>query len=85
MRFYVRDDLYLKGGLDTGAIPAVGRLATENTLVNAVFTTPLDGNTVDLHASQRIYHLDDRSADKSPIDTDAWSPSGSTMSEESKS
>ncbi|MFE9823445.1 flavin reductase family protein [Streptomyces sp. NPDC005791] len=82
VRFYVRDDLYLERGcIDTGAIPAVGRLAAEYTLVNTIFTTPLDDNTVDLHAGRRMHRLDDHSADWSPIDTDAWSPSGSTMSE----
>jgi hypothetical protein len=85
VRFYIRDDLYLPGGrIDTAAIPAVGRLAAEYTLVNTVFTTPLDDDMVAAHASQRMHRLDEQAADWSPIDTDSWSPSGSTMSEGSK-
>lgn len=81
VRFYVRDDLYLEGGrIDTGAIPAVGRLAAEYTLVNTVFTTPLDDELVATHADRRMHRLDEQAADWSPIDTHAWSPSGSTMS-----
>jgi flavin reductase (DIM6/NTAB) family NADH-FMN oxidoreductase RutF len=85
VRFYIRDDLYLPGGrIDTAAIPAVGRLAAEYTLVNTVFTTPLDDDMVAAHASQRMHRLDEQAADWSPIDTDSWSPSGSTMIEGSK-
>ncbi len=82
VRFYVRDDLYLPGGrIDTAAIPSVGRLAAEYTLVNTVFTTPLDDDLVARHAQTRMHRLDDHASNWSPIDTDAWSASGSTITE----
>lgn len=81
VRFHIRDDLYLDNGrIDTAAIPAVGRLAAEYTLVDNVFITPLDGALRASLAGRRMHRLDERASDWSPIDTDAWSPSGATMS-----
>lgn len=43
VRFHVRDDLHMEHGrIDTAPLPAVGRLAAEYTVVDNVFTTPLD-------------------------------------------
>jgi flavin reductase (DIM6/NTAB) family NADH-FMN oxidoreductase RutF len=79
VRFHVRDDLYLeRGRIDTGAVPAVGRLAAEYTLVNNVFTTPLEQEVLGAHRGRRMTRLDERPKDFSPIDTSDWSPSGST-------
>jgi len=79
VRFHIRDDLYLeRGRIDTGAVPAVGRLAAEYTLVNTVFTTPLEQEVLAAHRERRMTRLDGREADFSPIDTNQWSPSGST-------
>jgi hypothetical protein len=77
VRFHVRDDLYLeRGRIDTAALPAVGRLAAEYTLVENVFTTPLDKELLEARHDQRMQRLDGRPADWSPINTKEWSPSG---------
>lgn len=77
VRFHVRDDLYLeRGRIDTAALPAVGRLAAEYTLVENVFTTPLDKELFEARHDQRMQRLDGRPADWSPINTKEWSPSG---------
>ncbi|MDT0468563.1 flavin reductase family protein [Streptomyces gibsoniae] len=81
VRFHVRDDLYLeRGRIDTAALPAVGRLAAEYTLVDNVFTTPLDKDLLTARDGRRMQRLDARPADWSPIDTDEWSPSGAVSS-----
>ncbi len=77
-RFHIRDDLYLdRGRVDTAAIPAVGRLAAEYTLVNTVFTLPLDDDTASVHSRRRMRRLDDHDDDFSPVDQNSWSSSGS--------
>ncbi|MEV6057469.1 flavin reductase family protein [Streptomyces sp. NPDC052107] len=79
VRFHVRDDLYLdRGRIDTAALPAVGRLAAEYTLVDNVFTTPLDEKLLESRHGRRMQRLDAKPTDWSPIDTEEWSPSGST-------
>jgi flavin reductase (DIM6/NTAB) family NADH-FMN oxidoreductase RutF len=79
VRFHVRDDLYLeRGRIDTAALPAVGRLAAEYTLVDNVFTTPLDEELLTVRRGRRMQRLDARPTKWSPINTDAWSPSGAT-------
>jgi flavin reductase (DIM6/NTAB) family NADH-FMN oxidoreductase RutF len=78
VRFHIRDDLYLeRGRIDTGAVPAVGRLAAEYTLVQNAFTTPLDSELLSSLGGRRAGRLDGRPENYSPIDTKAWSPSGS--------
>ncbi|MDR6972896.1 flavin reductase (DIM6/NTAB) family NADH-FMN oxidoreductase RutF [Leifsonia shinshuensis] len=82
-RFHIRDDLYLPGGrIDVGATGAFGRLAAEYTLVDNIFTTPLADEVVEHWRTHRAPRLDDRPADYSPLDTTAWSPSGSTTGEQ---
>ena len=45
--FHIRDDLYLeRGRIGTAAIRSVGRLAAGCTLVENVFTTPLEDSVV---------------------------------------
>ncbi|MFD8999563.1 flavin reductase family protein [Streptomyces sp. NPDC059582] len=79
VRFHIRDDLYLeRGRIDTAAVPAVGRLAAEYTLVDNVFFTPLDEELLTTREGRRMQRLDARPTDWSPIDTKAWSPSGAT-------
>lgn len=76
-RFHIRDDLYLDGGrIDIAALHPVGRLAAEYTLVENVFTTPLEDGLVDGRRGSRMQRLDDRPTEFSPIDTAAWSASG---------
>ncbi len=80
-RVHVRDDLYLdRGRIDTAALAPVGRLAAEYTLVENVFTTPLDDDVLDVRGG-RMRRLDEQDPEFSPIDTDAWSPSGSVRTE----
>jgi len=80
-RFHIRDDLYLEGGrIDTAAVPVIGRLAAEYTLVDNAFTTPVDDSVLTAYDGRRMKRLDDRPDGFSPIDTDAWSPSGATRS-----
>ena len=80
-RFHIRDDLYLPGGrIDTAATGAFGRLAAEYSLVDNIFTTPLPEKVVEYWLTHRSQRLDDRPTDYSPIDTTAWSPSGSVPS-----
>ncbi|QYB00781.1 flavin reductase family protein (plasmid) [Rhodococcus sp. USK10] len=78
-RFHIRDDLYLdRGRIDTAALNPVGRLAAEYTLVENVFTTPLEDHILESRRDARMRRLDDKSTDFSPIDTSSWSASGST-------
>ncbi|MBW0102549.1 flavin reductase family protein [Pseudonocardia sp. KRD291] len=80
-RVHLRDDLYLdRGRVDTAALAPVGRLAAEYTLVENVFTTPLDEGVLDARGG-RMRRLDEYDPEFSPIDTDAWSPSGSVRTE----
>jgi hypothetical protein len=80
VRFHVRDDLYLeRGRIDTAALPVIGRLAAEYTLVDNVFTTPLDASVLDAYRGRRMTRLDGRASGWSPIDTAEWSPSGATV------
>ncbi|WP_422733095.1 flavin reductase family protein [Micromonospora sp. WMMD558] len=79
VNFHIRDDLYLdRGRIDTAAVPVVGRLAAEYTLVNNVFTTPLDEDVLETRQTKRMARLDAHAENWSPIDTAEWSPSGST-------
>ena len=80
VRFYIRDDLYVGGRIDFGAIAPVGRLAAEYTLVNNAFETPLDPEVIKEHSERRMERLDQKDTYYSPIDTPHWSPSGSTTS-----
>src|SRR3954453_13312009 len=79
VRFHIRDDLDLeRGRVDTAALAAVGRLAAEYTLVNNVFTTPLDEELLAARHGRRMQRLDAQPADFSPIESKDWSPSGAT-------
>lgn len=78
-RFHVRDDLYLENGrIDTAGLAPVGRLAAEYTHVGNVFTTPLPEDTLQALSTARMRRLDGLGTGFSPIDTAAWSASGST-------
>jgi flavin reductase (DIM6/NTAB) family NADH-FMN oxidoreductase RutF len=77
VRFHIRDDLLLeRGRVDTAAMNPIGRLAAEYTLVDNVFTTPLDPAILEARAGSRMHRLDGHAADFSPIDQKSWSPSG---------
>jgi hypothetical protein len=79
VNFYVRDDLYINGRIDFGAIAPVGRLAAEYTVVNNTFVPPLEADMLAEHASKRMIRLDGKGEEYSPIDTGTWSPSGSVI------
>jgi flavin reductase (DIM6/NTAB) family NADH-FMN oxidoreductase RutF/pimeloyl-ACP methyl ester carboxylesterase len=80
VRFHIADELYLeRGRVDTGAIPAVGRLAGEYTFVDNAFVPPLEPATLASRKGRRMVRLDGRADGYSPLDTKAWSASGSTM------
>lgn len=80
VRFHIRDDIYLEGGrVDTAALSPVGRLAAEYTLVNNVFTTPLDADTIEAWSNRRMERLDGKSSDFSAIGQKSWSASGSVI------
>lgn len=79
VRFHIRDDIYLdRGRIDTAAVPAVGRLAAEYTLVQNAFMTPLDAALQSTLSGLRTERIDGRAQGYSPIDGRAWSASGST-------
>ena len=79
VRFHIRDDLYLeRGRIDTAALPAVARLAGEYTVVDNVFTTPLD-EVLKARHGHRMRSLDAQDAQSagwSPLDGKDRSPSG---------
>lgn len=67
VRFHIRDDIYLdRGRIDIGALAAVGRLAAEYSLVNNVFTTPLESGLLDSLHGRRMARLDGQASDFSP-------------------
>ncbi|MFK0160870.1 flavin reductase family protein [Streptomyces sp. NPDC090493] len=79
VNFHVRDDIYVNGRIDFGALAPVGRLAAEYTVVDNAFIPPLDNSVMKERTSRRMQRLDRHGEDYSPIDTDAWSSSGSVM------
>ena len=82
VRFHICDAAYLEGGrIDTAALAPVGRLAAEYTLVENVFTTPLDPEILAQHEGQRMHRLDGKPTDWSAVNQKSWSASGSVMQE----
>jgi hypothetical protein len=79
VNFYVRDDLYINGRIDFGAIAPVGRLAAEYTMVNNTFVPPLEADMLAERANKRMTRLDGKGGEYSPIDTGTWSPSGAVI------
>jgi flavin reductase (DIM6/NTAB) family NADH-FMN oxidoreductase RutF len=76
--FYIRDDLYVNGRVDFGAIAPVGRLAAEYTLVNNTFVPPLDDETLNM-SSRRMVRLDREDEEYSAVDGPSWSASGAVI------
>jgi flavin reductase (DIM6/NTAB) family NADH-FMN oxidoreductase RutF len=83
VRFHIRDDVYdhEKGYVDTAALGPVGRLAAEYTLIENVFTTPLDPEILKAREGLRMHRLDGRPSDWAAVNQKNWSPSGSVMEE----
>jgi flavin reductase (DIM6/NTAB) family NADH-FMN oxidoreductase RutF len=81
--FHIRDDVYLDDGrVDTAALAPVGRLAAEYSLVDNVFTTPLDAQILEARKDRRMQRLDSHPTDFSAVGQKGWSPSGSILSED---
>jgi hypothetical protein len=81
VRFHIRDDAYLeRGRVDTAALAPIGRLAAEYTLVDNVFTVPLEQEILRLRERTRMSRLDDKPTDWSAVDQRNWSASGSVLS-----
>jgi flavin reductase (DIM6/NTAB) family NADH-FMN oxidoreductase RutF len=82
VRFHILDDAYLDGGrVDTAALAPIGRLAAEYTLVENVFTTPLDGEILEQRNGVRMHRLDGKPADWSAVNQKSWSASGSVVAD----
>jgi hypothetical protein len=82
VRIHIRDDLYLGNGrVDTAAMAPVGRLAAEYSLVDNVFTTPLDAEVLKSREGRRMERLDGLPTNFSAVDRKSWSPSGSVLAE----
>lgn len=77
--FHVRDDLYVNGRIDFGAIAPVGRLAAEYTVVNNAFVPPLEPEVVADRANARMVRLDRRGETYSAVDSPTWSASGAVV------
>jgi flavin reductase (DIM6/NTAB) family NADH-FMN oxidoreductase RutF len=81
--FHIRDDVYGEDGrVDTAALAPVGRLAAEYSLVDNVFTTPLDKQILEARKGRRMQRLDSHPTDFSAVGQKGWSPSGSVLSED---
>ncbi|WP_413711715.1 flavin reductase family protein [Rhizobium sp. Rhizsp82] len=82
VRFHIRDDAYLEGGrIDTAALSPIGRLAAEYTLVENVFTAPLDDELLRQREGARMQRLDGKPADWSAVSQKNWSASGSVAAD----
>jgi flavin reductase (DIM6/NTAB) family NADH-FMN oxidoreductase RutF len=81
VRYHLRDDTYDPSNdhVHTAALAPVGRLGAEYTLVENVFTTPLERSLRDQLAGSRMHRLDGRPADWAAVKEKTWSPSGSVM------
>jgi flavin reductase (DIM6/NTAB) family NADH-FMN oxidoreductase RutF len=81
VRFHLRDDIYNpeNSHVDTAALAPVGRLAAEYTLVENVFTTPLEPTVLREREGARMHRLDGRPSDWAAVNQKNWSPSGSVM------
>ncbi len=82
VRFHISDDLYLPGGrFDTAALGIVGRLAAEYTLVENVFTTPVEPSVLAAYEGRRMERLDGKPSDYSAVAQPGWSANGATKTE----
>ncbi|MFG1396718.1 flavin reductase family protein [Roseixanthobacter pseudopolyaromaticivorans] len=80
MRFHVRDDIYLEGGrIDTAGLNPVGRLAAEYTLVENIFTCPVEPDLIAAREGRRMARLDGKAADWSQIAQPGWTGSGNAL------
>ena len=69
------------GRVDTAAMAPVGRLAAEYSLVDNVFTTPLDAEVLKSREGRRMERLDGLPTNFFTVGQKSWSPSGSVFTE----
>jgi flavin reductase (DIM6/NTAB) family NADH-FMN oxidoreductase RutF len=81
VRFHLSDDIFNASNshVDTAALAPVGRLAAEYTLVDNVFTVPIEPVTLRAREGKRMHRLDGRSPDWAAVNDKDWSPSGSVL------
>lgn len=79
--WYLRDDMYIAGRVDFGAVHPVGRLAAEYTHVDNVFVPPLDPDLLVELTTGRMKRLDQFGETYAGVDDSTWSPSGSVLRE----
>ncbi len=81
LRFHLCDGIFNAGNshVDTAALAPVGRLAAEYTLVDNVFTVPLDPKILRQREGTRMHRLDGRPSDWAAVNQKNWSPSGSVI------
>ncbi|MEU9318308.1 flavin reductase family protein [Streptomyces sp. NPDC048295] len=76
VNFHVRDDIYINGRIDFGALAPVGRLAAEYTVVDNAFVPPLTDDVMAEMAGRRMRRIDRNGEDYSAVDNPNWSASG---------
>jgi flavin reductase (DIM6/NTAB) family NADH-FMN oxidoreductase RutF len=81
--FHIQDDFFSMDNVhvDTAALTPVGRLAAEYTLVDNVFTTPLESNILQRCSERRMQRLDGLPSDWAAVNQKTWSASGSVTQE----
>lgn len=77
INFHIRDDIYVNGRVDFGAIAPVGRLAAEYTLVDNAFVPPLEPSLLAERSARRMVRLDGEDEYFAAVETSSWSSSGS--------
>lgn len=77
--WYLRDDVYVRGRVDFGAIHPVGRLAAEYTHVDNAFVPPLDPALLTELTAGRMSRLDGFGDTYAAVEDTTWSPSGSVL------
>ncbi|MCO6010992.1 hypothetical protein NE236_39145 [Actinoallomurus purpureus] len=72
--------LYLdRGRVDTAALPVLGRVTADDTLVAGILTIPLDDGVLDASPGRRMTCLDERAVGWSPMDTAERFAPGATV------
>lgn len=81
VRFHLRDDIFNAeiSHVDTAAFAPVGRLAAEYTLVDNVFTPPLEPRILRECEGKRMRRIDGHPSDWAAVNQKNWSPSGSVL------
>jgi len=82
LRIHIRDDLWLEGGrIDTVALQAVGRMASEYTVANTVFGAPVPPEVINDPSAREVRRLDGKPIGWSPMDQKGWSAAGNAKAD----